>query len=160
MSHPYDAGEKKQVSVLGPTLKFKGDLTANEDLVIQGQVEGKINHSSNLTIGKEGKVKANVRAEHITVEGTVDGDLEGRKGVAVKETANVTGNIASPTVTLHEGSTFNGNIDMSGNAKSKSEPAGGSAPSRMEGKRDERSGEKAGDSGSSAANDNQTAGAA
>jgi len=160
MSHPYDSGDKKQVSVLGPTLKFKGDLTANEDLVIQGQVEGKINHSSNLTIGKEGKVKANVRAEHITVEGTVDGDLEGRKAVAVKETANVTGNIASPTVTLHEGSTFNGNIDMSGNAKSKSQPAGASGSSRVESKRANESDNKASDSGSSASQDNQTAGAA
>ena len=159
MSHPYDNGDRKQVSILGPTLKFKGDLTANEDLVIQGQVEGRIKHSSSLTIGKEGKVKANVRAENIAVEGTVDGDLEGRKTVVVKETANVTGNIVSPTVTLHEGSTFNGSIDMSGSAKSKSEPDK-SGPTRVESRQSARSEEKSGDADNSAAPGNQTAGAA
>ena len=117
MSHPYDMGEKKSRSILGPTLKFKGELTANEDLVIQGRINGSINHTSNLTIGTEGKLKADVKAEHITIEGEVDGDLEGNSSVVVKDTANVTGNIYSPTVTLHEGSKFNGRIDMSGNAK-------------------------------------------
>jgi cytoskeletal protein CcmA (bactofilin family) len=118
MSHPYDMGDKKQHSVLGPTLKFKGELTAEEDLLIQGTVEGSIKHTSNLTIGKEGTVKADVKAEHISVEGKVDGDLVGRTSVVVKESANVTGNIFSPTVTLREGSKFNGKIDMSGSTKS------------------------------------------
>ncbi len=119
MSHPYDLGDKKQTSILGPTLKFKGELTANEDLVIQGQIEGSIKHTSNLTIGEEGKLKADVVAEHISVEGKVDGDLEGRNAVVVKNNANVEGNIYSPVVTLHEGATFNGRIDMSGDAKQK-----------------------------------------
>jgi len=114
MSHPYDMGEKKQVSILGPTLKFKGELTANEDLVIQGQIEGSINHTSSLTIGEEGKLNADVKAEHISVEGKVKGDLEGREAVVIKDNADVTGNIFSPTVNLYEGATFNGRIDMSG----------------------------------------------
>ena len=114
MSHPYDMGDKKKMSVLGPTLKFKGELSASEDLLIQGQVEGSINHTSNLTIGSEGNVRANVRAEHISVEGKVEGDLVGTTSVVVKESSHVTGNIYSPTVTLREGSRFNGKIDMSG----------------------------------------------
>ena len=160
MSQPHDVGEKRPVSILGPTLKFKGDLTANEDLVIQGQVEGKINHSSNLTIGKQGKVKANVKAEHIAVEGTVEGDLEGRKAVIVKESANVTGNIVSPTVTLHEGSTFNGGIDMSAGAKAKADPAGkADSPKSAAGQSENRAG-KSDNAGSAEAPKNQTAGAA
>lgn len=127
MSHPYDMGDKKPRSILGPTLKFKGKLSANEELVIQGRITGSITHTSNLTIGPEGKVKASVKAEHITIEGEVDGDLEGKTSVVVKDTANVVGNIYSPTVTLHEGSTFNGKIDMSGNAKSQAE-----APEKLE----------------------------
>lgn len=114
MSNPYDTGNHKKASVLGPTLKFKGDLTANEDLLIQGKVEGSIKHTSNLTIGEEGKVKANVEAEFICVEGKVNGDLQGSKSVVVKDTADIEGNIYSPTVSLHEGSNFNGRIDMTG----------------------------------------------
>ena len=117
MSHPYDLGEKKKASILGPTLKFKGELTANEDLVIQGQVEGSIKHSSNLTIGQEGKLKASIEADHVAIEGSVEGDIAGATSVVVKETANVDGNIFSPTVTLREGATFNGKIDMSGKAR-------------------------------------------
>jgi cytoskeletal protein CcmA (bactofilin family) len=114
MSNPYDKATATTSSILGPTLKFKGELTANEDLLIQGQIEGSIKHTSNLTIGEEGKIKADVTAEHISIEGSVNGDLTGSKAVVVKESANVKGNIYSPIVTLREGSTFNGNIDMSG----------------------------------------------
>jgi cytoskeletal protein CcmA (bactofilin family) len=102
-------------------LKFKGDLTANEDLLIQGRVEGSIKHTSNLTIGEEGKVKANINAEFICVEGKVTGDLYGSKSVVVKATANIDGNIHSPTVSLLEGSTFNGKIDMSGKEQPQAE---------------------------------------
>jgi len=114
MSNPYDKPTRTTSSILGPTLKFKGELTANEDLLIQGQIEGSINHTSNLTIGKEGKIKANVKAEHISIEGRVNGDLTGSTAVVVKEGADVKGNIFSPTVTLREGATFNGSIDMTG----------------------------------------------
>ena len=125
MSDPYDFGEKKSTSVLGPSLSFKGELRAEEDLLIQGKVEGSIEHTSNLTIGVQGKVKADVKAEFIAVEGKVTGDLKGTKSVVIKDTANVDGNIFSPTVSLHEGATFNGKIDMSGKesaAKQSPEP--------------------------------------
>jgi cytoskeletal protein CcmA (bactofilin family) len=114
MSNPYDLGEKKSMSVLGPSLSFKGELRAEEDLLIQGKVEGSIEHTSNLTIGEQGKVKADVKAEFIAVEGKVTGDLTGTKSIVIKDTADVDGNIFSPTVSLHEGATFNGKIDMSG----------------------------------------------
>ena len=118
MSNPYDTGEDKKTSILGPTLSFKGELIAEEDLLIQGKIEGSIKHTSSLTIGNEGNVKADIKAEHITVEGKVKGDMRGSKSVAITDSGNVDGNIFSPTVTLVEGSTFNGSIDMSGKAQS------------------------------------------
>jgi len=116
MSNPYDTAQAKKASVLGPTLKFKGELTADEDLLIQGRIEGSIKHSSSLTIGESGHVKANVSAEYIAVEGKVEGDIHGTQSVTIRETADISGNISSPTVSLLEGATFNGNIDMSGKA--------------------------------------------
>lgn len=114
MDNPYNTGAEKGSSVLGPTLKFKGELTADEDLLVRGTIEGSIKHSSNLKIGKEGKVTAEVQAEHIEVHGEVNGDLSGSKSVVVRDSANINGNIYSPKVSLHEGAKFNGNIDMSG----------------------------------------------
>ena len=123
MSNPYDNTNATIKSVLGPTLKFKGELTAEEDLLIQGRVEGSIKHTSTLRIGEEGTVKANVTAEYISVEGKVKGDLTGNSSVKVHEGAEIEGNIYSPSVSLLEGATFNGSVDMSGNGKSASAPA-------------------------------------
>jgi len=122
MSNPYETAKAKKMSVLGPTLKFKGELSAEEDLLIQGQIEGSIKHTSNLTIGKEGKVKANVAAEYIAVEGEVKGDLTSSQSVTIHEGAEIDGNIYSPTVSLIEGATFNGSIDMTGKKKTDVKP--------------------------------------
>jgi cytoskeletal protein CcmA (bactofilin family) len=102
----------KGVSVLGPTLTFRGgELSSDEDLIIEGTVEGKIAHQSHhLTIGKNGKVKANVRARLITVYGTVEGDLHGDEGVQIAASARVIGNVVAPRVSLEPGAKFEGSI--------------------------------------------------
>ncbi len=111
MSNPYNTASDR-ASILGPTLYFKGDLTAEEDLLIQGRVEGSITHTQRLTVGAQGTVKANIKAQLIVVEGTVDGDLMGDKSVFVKDTAKVRGNIYSPSVSIQEGANFSGAVDM------------------------------------------------
>ena len=113
MSNPYDSATER-ASILGPTLYFKGDLSADEDLLIQGRVEGSVTHTQRLTVGAQGTVKANIRAALIVVEGTVDGDLTADKSVVVKDSAKVCGNILAPTVSIQEGANFSGSIDMTG----------------------------------------------
>lgn len=113
MSNPHNSATDR-ASTLGPTLYFKGDLSAEEDLLIQGRVEGSITHTQRLTIGPQGVVKANIHAQLIVVEGTVDGDLTAEKAIFVKETAKVCGNIFAPVVSILEGASFSGNIDMDG----------------------------------------------
>ena len=111
MSNPYDNSSDK-TSVLGPTLVFKGELFAEESLMLKGRVEGSITHTASVRIGEEGSVKGNIQAKHITVEGKVDGDLHGTAAVTVKESARVKGNIFAPVVSLVEGARFKGGIDM------------------------------------------------
>jgi cytoskeletal protein CcmA (bactofilin family) len=113
MSNPYNSATER-ASILGPTLYFKGELNAEEDLLIQGRVEGSITHTQRLTVGPQGTVKANIKAQLIIVEGTVEGDLHAEKSVFVKESAKVCGNIFSPTVSITEGASFSGSIDMDG----------------------------------------------
>lgn len=113
MSNPSNSATER-ASVLGPTLYFKGDLTAEEDLLIQGRVEGSITHTHRLTVGPQGTVKANIRAQLIVVEGTVQGDMQAEKSVFVRETARVVGNIFAPVVSILEGALFSGKIDMEG----------------------------------------------
>ena len=101
------------VSVIGETLHFKGELSAGEDLVIEGKVEGKINQGKCcLTVRPKGVLIANVNATKIFIEGTVTGDLSATVSVTVRETGVVKGNIIAPKVAITEGATFNGSIEM------------------------------------------------
>jgi cytoskeletal protein CcmA (bactofilin family) len=100
-------------SVLGKTLVFKGELSADEDLILQGRVEGSIHHTQSLTVGIDGVVIGDTHARSIVVEGTVEGDLYASVSVLVMASAKVRGNIAAPRVGITEGATFNGSVDMS-----------------------------------------------
>lgn len=101
-----------KVSVLGPSLRFKGDLVADEDLVVQGQIEGSILHTRSLTIGAQGRMGGDIKARRITVEGTVDGDLYALDSVVLRAGAVVRGNVFANKVSVAEGAKFSGRIDM------------------------------------------------
>jgi cytoskeletal protein CcmA (bactofilin family) len=124
-SEPRPAAPQKGASVLGPTLTFRGgELSSDEDLIIEGTVEGKIAHQNHhLTIGKNGKVKANIRARLITVYGTVEGDLHGDEGVQISATAHVKGNVVAPRVSLEPGARFEGSITTRDDTRAASRPA-------------------------------------
>lgn len=108
-----EAASERKLSVLGRSLVFKGELSAEEDLLIQGRVEGSIKHSAkNLTIGANGKVKADIDAHRVIVQGSVQGDIRGNDIVTVEPSANVQGNIFAPRVGLKDGAKFKGSIDM------------------------------------------------
>ena len=103
----------RPISVIGPTLVFKGELSADEDLVIEGKIEGTIAHQQkNLIVGKQGRVKADIRAKEVQIEGKVIGDIRGDERVVLNAGCDVTGNISSPRVQLAEGALFNGSIEM------------------------------------------------
>jgi len=113
---PADDAETPKIPVLGKTLLFRGELTAEEDVILQGRVEGSIRHARNLIIGTEGSVLGDVYASHLTVEGLVEGDLHCSEAVIVRATAQVRGNIFAPRVGIMEGATFNGRVEMDPNA--------------------------------------------
>lgn len=103
----------KATAVIGPKIRFKGELVGEEDLLVQGQVDGTIDLKGNtLTIGEQGVVKANVLAQTITIEGTVEGDVFGQERISIRSTSNVKGNLVAERVTLEDGAKFKGSIDM------------------------------------------------
>jgi cytoskeletal protein CcmA (bactofilin family) len=119
--------EAPRIPVLGKTLLFRGELTAEEDVILQGRVEGSIRHARNLIIGPEGSVLGDVYASHLTVEGLVEGDLHCSEAVIVRATAQVRGNIFAPRVGIMEGATFNGRVEMDPNAAAAHAGQAGSA---------------------------------
>ena len=105
--------QAKPAAVIGPKIRFKGELVGEEDLLIQGQVDGTIDLKGNsLIIGEQGVVKANVLAQTITIEGTIEGDVYGEERISIKSSSNVKGNLVADRVTLEDGAKFKGSIDM------------------------------------------------
>jgi cytoskeletal protein CcmA (bactofilin family) len=111
-SEPRAVESAPRVSVLGPTLKFRGELSAQEDLIIQGSVEGSITHTQSLTVGTDGTMKGDIRARVIVVDGKVDGDLYATESVSIRATAKVKGNVFAPRVGIVDGAFFQGQIEM------------------------------------------------
>ena len=117
-------------AIIGPKIRFKGELVGEEDLLIQGQIEGTIDLKNNtLTIGEQGTVKANVVAKAVTIEGAVEGDLFGQERISIKASSNVKGNIVADRVILEDGAKFRGSIDMDIDAHKDKFPKMGSAAS-------------------------------
>ena len=102
-----------RITHIGRSLSLKGDLYGEEDLFIEGQIEGKITVSKgSVTVGAKGRVQADIKATNIQVAGEVEGDLTGREQVVLLETGRVNGNIKAKSVTLQNGAQFKGSIDM------------------------------------------------
>jgi cytoskeletal protein CcmA (bactofilin family) len=101
-----------RASILGPTLRFRGELSAQEDLIVQGSVDGSITHTQSLTIGTDGSMKGDIRARVIVIDGKVEGDLYATESVNIRATAKVKGNVFAPRVGISEGAFFQGQIEM------------------------------------------------
>src|SRR4029079_18582723 len=108
----------ERMSVFGPTLRFKGELKAQEDIKIEGRIEGTIEHQQRVIVGAKGEVVAKVNAATIDVDGRVQGDMNAKKAIKVSQSAVVRGNLRAPSVSITEGANFNGGVTMESNAGS------------------------------------------
>src|SRR4051812_36362629 len=98
---------------IGKSVVIKGELSGSEDLTIEGHVEGRIDLKDNvLTIGPNGKIKAEVFAKSVIVLGEVTGDVTASEKVDIRDNGSVDGDIASPRVAIAEGAHFRGSVDM------------------------------------------------
>ncbi len=98
---------------IGKSVVIKGELNGSEDLTIEGQVEGKIELRQNiLTIGANGRIKAQVFAKSVVVLGAVTGNVTATEKVDIRDNGSVDGDIAAPRVAIAEGAHFRGSIDM------------------------------------------------
>ncbi len=99
--------------MIGPSIVIKGTVSGDEDLVVQGKVEGTIDLKDNeVSVGQSGKVDADINAKVVKVDGEVSGDISGGEKVVISKSGNVRGNIVAPRVTLEDGAIFKGSIDM------------------------------------------------
>lgn len=107
-------GGGESMANIGKSIVIKGDLTGEEDLVIEGKVEGKVHLPKNrLTIGQTGNVTADVHAQSVVVIGRVAGNISAGERLEVQATGIVEGDVRAPRLSVQEGAVMNGSIEMS-----------------------------------------------
>jgi cytoskeletal protein CcmA (bactofilin family) len=99
--------------VIGVKTTIKGEITGEDNVLVEGSVEGTIRIARDLRIGPGGRVKATVSAQSVVVAGELLGDCQATHRVEIEASGRITGNIRSPRVVIVEGATFRGNSDMS-----------------------------------------------
>jgi len=121
--------ERDMVNI-GKSVVIKGELNGSEDLTIEGQVEGKIELKDHvLTIGSNGKIKAQVFAKAVIVLGEVTGNVTASEKVDIRDGGSVDGDIVSPRVAIAEGAHFRGTVDMQ---RKGAAPAAAAAPAKAQ----------------------------
>jgi cytoskeletal protein CcmA (bactofilin family) len=115
---------------IGKSVVIKGELSGSEDLTIEGHVEGKIELKDHLlTIGPNGRIKAQIFAKTVIVLGEVSGNVSASEKVEIRDGGSVDGDIVSPRVAIAEGAHFRGSVDMQKKGASASTAASTSASS-------------------------------
>jgi cytoskeletal protein CcmA (bactofilin family) len=102
-----------QTATIGRSIRIRGEVSGDEDLIIQGHVDGTVSLKEHtVTVGPDGNVKADITGRVVTVEGSVEGNLTADEQVILRGTAQVVGDITAPRVVLEDGVRFRGGVDM------------------------------------------------
>lgn len=119
----------EELVTIGKSIVIKGELSGGEDLTIEGQVEGTIELRDHVvTIGSNGRIKAQIVAKSIVVLGQVTGNLTATDRVDVRENGAVEGDVVAPRVAIADGAHFRGSIDMQRKEQSASREWAAGAP--------------------------------
>jgi cytoskeletal protein CcmA (bactofilin family) len=100
------------ITIIGTNTTVSGNLEGDEDLTVEGRVEGSINLSKTLSIEVGGVVRANIHVRNAVISGVLVGNIEAQEAVHITEQGRVVGDITAPRVILVDGSSFRGNVDM------------------------------------------------
>jgi cytoskeletal protein CcmA (bactofilin family) len=101
-----------QSSVVGKTLLIKGEINSDDEILIEGKIQGKINVKNRVIVGVNGNVEADIEAKEVIIKGKVTGNVKGGQRVEIVPAGVLHGNINSPRVVIAESGIFEGSIEM------------------------------------------------
>ncbi len=108
-----ESARSSEIATIGKSVVVKGELSGSEDLVVDGEVEGSIAlRGQSLTIGPNGRVRANIEARNVIVHGRVDGDIHASERVELRKSASLSGDITTARISIEDGAFFKGTIDI------------------------------------------------
>jgi cytoskeletal protein CcmA (bactofilin family) len=111
---PAPAGARSGPCLIGAKTVVKGEVTGDEDVLVEGVVEGQVRIARDLRVGTGGTVRAKVEAQAVVVAGELVGDCVAKGRIEIQPTGKLTGNIKAPRLIIAEGATFRGTSEMSG----------------------------------------------
>jgi cytoskeletal protein CcmA (bactofilin family) len=97
---------------IGKTTRVRGEIYSEEELYFDGEVEGSLEVRHLLTIGPNGKVKANVKARELVVRGSIQGDVEASDRISIMNGASIVGDVKTAGIVIEDGAYFKGGIDI------------------------------------------------
>jgi cytoskeletal protein CcmA (bactofilin family) len=110
---PATKGDARPMANIGKSLVLKAQITGEEDVYVDGQLEGSIElKNNNLTVGINGRVNANVIARNVFVEGNLTGNVVATEKVEIRKTGSLQGDLTTGGVTIEDGAYFKGSIDI------------------------------------------------
>jgi cytoskeletal protein CcmA (bactofilin family) len=93
-------------------MRIKGDISSADELQVNGEVEGRLDLQSRLTIGPKGKVDANIKATEVVVSGAIHGNVEAATRIVLRNGANLVGDVKTAGIVIEDGAYFKGGIDI------------------------------------------------
>jgi len=107
-----ETAPRRQAAVIGPSMNIKGEIRTREELMVDGEVEGQLESESLLTVGPNGKVRANIKAREVVIFGAVRGNIEVTEKIAIRERGSLVGDIKTAGISIDDGAYFKGSIDI------------------------------------------------
>jgi cytoskeletal protein CcmA (bactofilin family) len=101
------------LTVFGKSMKIVGEVSSDEELYLDGDLDGKLNLRNRLTVGPNSKVNANIKAQEIIVFGTIKGNVESESRLSLRTGASIVGDIKTAGIVIEDGAYFKGGIDIS-----------------------------------------------
>jgi cytoskeletal protein CcmA (bactofilin family) len=93
-------------------MRIHGEIRTNEELLVDGEVEGSLESQNLLTVGTHGKVRANIKAREVVIYGSVHGNVEATEKIAIREQGSLVGDIRTAGISIDDGAYFKGSIDI------------------------------------------------
>jgi len=97
---------------IAPGAKIQGEISGKTEVVIDGELEGRVKLNQLVTVGSQGLVKGEIHAQAVRVSGKVQGDIVGRDRVEVMATGSIEGDITAPRVIVADGAFLKGKVEM------------------------------------------------
>jgi cytoskeletal protein CcmA (bactofilin family) len=117
-----------KTAAVGKTMRLRGDMSSDEELYMDGEIEGTLEVRHRLTIGPNGKVKANIKAKELVVRGSIQGNVEATERIMIMNGASIVGDVKTAGIVIEDGAFFKGGIDILRPEIKKPEPAASTLP--------------------------------